>query len=541
MGIKTFHNEPGTVTVPEAYEQLSQEAFAVWLRLHHCTDDQLRSGRANVARTVLKISETRANVLLRELRLKGYIEITGDGPPSPSKIALTRRCKIVGRTRFVTLSRMVSPMAVQTMEPDSADEVQTMDLDSEGSTMLSNHPTNALGAQPRVVNEDDHWLLPVWRDDVPLQRAGKASMSMLSIKRSMGAEHAVGPNPNQSANANGAASGQLEAVKVWRDLAPALAEVMDLFASSAREPIAHTPKVVHKGHGESDDSLSTKRSSLDLSRMKESKERVLAKRGRALDPKHPAAGQPIDWAQIDKTGAPVISFSPKSKVREGMIRVLTTDYRRLRPRERELRTALLHKLRTEFIRIYTRYRRAALLEMNASSTYYEVHANEYKYAEKAATACITKNVTPLQVLRYWHKNIRKFANAKLVVPPLPFLSQPSFIDEVSIAVLAGHEDAIGSGVTADTAKGWKPPKRKTMWLGDTSTLHPRLRRDFMAAGFDVSVYNDSDLCVIQDYAMDVKAGKGIKLYPETLRPMIKWALENTLKDVNPKDTLWRGD
>jgi hypothetical protein len=275
--------------------------------------------------------------------------------------------------------------------------------------------------------------------------------------------------------------------------------------------------------------------------MKESKERVRAKRGRALDPKHPAAGQPIDWAQIDKTGAPVISFSPKPKVREGMIRLLTADYRRLRPRERELRTMIIDKLRTEFSRIYTRYRRAALLEMNASSTYYEVHPQERKYAEKVAIACIMKNVTPIQVLRYWHKNIRKFANGKMPVPPLPFLSQPSFIDEVGIAVLGGSDDVAVGTPSADAGRGWKPPKRKTMWLGDTSTLHPRLRRDFMAAGFDVSGYNDSDLCVIQDYAMDVKAGKGIKLYPETLRPMIKWALENTLKDVNPKDTLWRGE
>lgn len=353
-------------------------------------------------------------------------------------------------------------------------------------------------------------------------------MALHSIKRSMGTRPAMGPKAKGSRQPDGVGSTMEDPAQVWRALAPTLAEVMASLS-------AHGPKSVVES------TLSRSRKGVDLLRMKESKERVRAKRGRTPPPSHPDRGQPIDWGKLDRTGAPVISFSPSAERREGMIHLLTTEYRRLKPRERELRNALLAKLRTEFIRIYTRYRRAALLELSASSTYYEVQQSEHKFADKVATSCIVKGVTPTQVLRYWHKNIRKFASAKMVVPPLTFLSQPSFIDEVAIAVLAGSEDVAGGGASPDAGKGWKPPKRKTMWLGDTSTLHPTLRRDLVEAGYDVSKYNDSDLACIQDYAMDVKSGMGIKLYPEVLRPMIEWALKHTLKDLSAKDTLWRGE
>ncbi|MGD9749357.1 MAG: hypothetical protein AB7W59_00015 [Acidimicrobiia bacterium] len=531
MGFKTVQSaaldtvDSNTATIPEAYEELSQEALALWLRLHHCSDEQLSAGRASLARTVFKISETRANVLLRELRLKGYIAIHGSGPPNPSRVELLKRCKIVGRTRFITLSRMAAPTR------------QPMGSDSEGSCMLPNaragtdsneaptHPSNGGNGIPRVTYEDDHWLLPVWNDSVPRQRENEEPTHIRSIKRSMASGPGMGSKTKHGRQSDDTSSATEDSARVWEKLAPTLVEVMDLLS-------VHGPKSNAK-------SSSRSRSGIDLSRMKKSKERVRAERGLPR-PKHPAAGQPIDWSKLDKTGAPAISFSPTDARREGMIHLLTSEYRRLRPRERELRTALMSKLRTEFIRIYTRYRRAALLEMNANSTYYEVHASEYKFAEKVAVSCILKGVTPIQVLRYWHKNIRKFANAKMVVPPLTFLSQASFIDEVAIAVLAGSADVAGGGASPDAGKGWKPPKRKTMWLGDTSTLHPRLRRDLMKAGFDISKYNDSDLACIQDYAMDVKAGKDFKLYPEVLRPMIKWALKHTLKDINPKDTLWTG-
>lgn len=530
MGFKTVQSETAdsTVTVPEAYEELSQEAFALWLRLHHCTDDQLQAGRASLAREVFKISETRANVLLRELRLKGYIAIHSQGAPLPSSVSLLRRCKIVGRTRFVTLSRLSMP-SCQPMEPDSDGPTMLFNQASaQESIAVPYHGHNGGTDRPRVVYEDDHWLLPIWIGDAPTGGRAEAPTHMHSIKRSVGAGPSMEPETSGTRQRDGADSASEDPAKAWEALAPALAKVMHSFS-------VHGPKSVAQY------SLPSPRKGVDLSRLKKSREEVRAKRGLHKAPIHPDAGQPIDWGKLDKTGAPVISFNPGPTKRDAMIHLLTTEYRRLRPRERELRNALISKLRTEFIRIYTRYRRAAMVEMRASSTYYEVHKNEQKFAEKAAIACILKGVTPIQVLRYWHKRIRKFAKGGMVVPPLPFLSQPSFIDEVSIAALGGDSDASPDAPGGDAGKGWKPPKRKTMWLGDTSTLHPRLRKDLMGAGFDVSKYNDSDLAVIQDYAMDVKGGFAMKLYPEALRPMIQWALKHTLRDVGSKDTLWKGD
>lgn len=456
---------PDGVSVPQAYTELTQEAFAFWMRLHHCSDEELRAGRAGLARQVFKMSDARVGVVLRELRLKSYIDVINPGLPSPIEIKLLKRCRIVGRTRFITLSHV----AYGRMD-DSTDAVVS------GRTLY----------------------------------AGR-SMLPATVERKA-------PHHQQTIQSARDASGQVDSLDDHWDIKPHL--VMGSFSD----------------HDYREDLSS---SSVSLARMKERREeerrakRVL----KSTQPSHPSHGKPIDWSRLDKTGAPVISFTPRPEIRETMISIIRAEHRRLRPHERKVRSSLIAKLRSEFIRIYTRYRRAALMELGASSYHYDVAKEEYKYAEKAALACIMKSVTPTQVLKYWHKNIKNFANKQMQVPPLTFLSQPSLIDQVAIASLSGDE----SGEGADHAKGWKPGRRRTMWLGDTSVLHPRLRRDLMEAGFDLTRYNDDDIAVIQDYAMDVKSNAvGIKMMPLALRKMIKWALENTLKDAKPEDYLWRG-
>jgi hypothetical protein len=85
--------EDGPVSIPQAYSELSQEAFAVLLRLAVEPRDVLRRGRGKIAR-LLSYSERRSNEVLRELHHKGYVQFITGIPGTPTEIVLQRRVLI---------------------------------------------------------------------------------------------------------------------------------------------------------------------------------------------------------------------------------------------------------------------------------------------------------------------------------------------------------------------------------------------------------------------------------------------------------------
>ncbi|MGW8178190.1 MAG: hypothetical protein ACWGQW_05395, partial [bacterium] len=272
--------------------------------------------------------------------------------------------------------------------------------------------------------------------------------------------------------------------------------------------------------------FSSPKSGLDISRYSK---KGRAKRDSALSRvKHPDVGKPIDWARLDQWGKPQITFSPSEAKREKMMDLLTSDVRRLSPPEKKLRKEMESKLESEFVRMYERYRRMVLRERGRSKASYAVLGGERKYALKAAVACIVKGVTPRQVLEYWHAHIGDFADSKMPVPPLTFLSQPANIDTVMIDGMSSSSDA--------------PPRSKKArthsmhTMNDTSLLHPKFRKALMEAGFDLTGLNDSYLTTIQAYAIDIVSGAvKARLIPAKIRGMVKWAADNFYADVNVED------
>jgi hypothetical protein len=546
-------------TIPQAYTALSQEAFAVWIRMHCLSSQEMEAGRGKLAKA-FGLSEARSNVILRELLLKGYVEADAKGPPHPTAFRLSKRCKVVGRNHFIKLSRALDGFgangeaehmrtdaeqsshwppsdsvsgsgAYQDRSPAEVDVVAAPGqrwLDHEGA------PVPIASVTRVVVSEDEHWLLP----------ASVASVARTGSNRSQ-------PKVCQDTRTDGKTATKAGKPVYAKDREHTRTVAGMSMAKAARE------------HADSDrpenatDSFRsheyTERSSsrIDPSRMQKRKaEEVERKRDlHTTAARHPDTGKPINWDKLDLVGKPVISFSPSRERRETMVHLLVSEYRRLKPNERKLRGALIEKLTSEFTRIYTRYRRAANVEAGHLRCDYIVAPQERKFAERAAIACLIKGVTPRELLEYWHANIKHFAGGRMKVPSLTFLSQPSFVDEVAVngfavsgssAVEAGGAKSAASG-EARRPGAWRPPPRRTPHLGDTSQLHPRLRAELMEAGFNMSKYNDTDLAVIQDYAIEVMGGKtGIKLMPESLRPMIKWAMENTLKTCDPRDFAWRG-
>lgn len=543
------------VPVPQAYKALSQEAFAIWIRMHCMAEAELAAGRGKLAK-VFGLSEGRSNVIIRELVLKGYLAADSKGPPHPTAFKLAKRCKLVGRNQFIRLSGVLRSDSGAYTDPiengldrgsrehrrtAQISEVEAMTNPTQPWFDTNGAPVDAGMLRTTVASEDEHWHIPVFIGSkaIPIVTGSNTDGNADREHRRTAAAKAA----RTGTLASGADSEHTRTV-------PKIGALNAAKASKKNANLIGSNPKVGSDCNQSPLSPNSSRKGLDLSRMREAKKGTVERKRDVLTtaPRHPETGQPINWDKLDLVGKPVISFSPSRERREVMLRLLGSEYRRLKPAERKLRTALVDKLRSEFIRIYTRYRRAANLESGRLRCQYMVAPQEGKFAERAAIACLMKGVTPRELLEYWHANIKHFKGGVMSVPSLTFLSQPSFVDEVAVNGLRPSGD---DGVDASGSKspagggarrlGWRPPPRRTPHLGDTAQLHPKLRAGLMEAGFSLSKYNDSDLATIQDYAIEVMGGTtGIGLIPEALRPMIEWAIKNTLKDCDPRDFAWRG-
>jgi len=253
----------------------------------------------------------------------------------------------------------------------------------------------------------------------------------------------------------------------------------------------------------------------------------------------PGLGEPINWKAIQdtETTSKVFTFSPSPEIRKIFVKLLSAPHSSLSVKQKAKKMEILQKLRKDFIRTYEKYRFEVNKEMGKKETWINFSSMKSKQYEKIISTLIQTSITPVEVFHYWHYRLSNFANPIPYIP-LPILSNGSMIEEAAMNATSTRRKFTGLDESKKT--DWKAPKKKTMFLGDTSTLHPHLRRELMAAGFDLSKYNDADLSTIQDYAMDVKSGEvGIKIIPEALRDIIRWALKNTLKDFEPKDSLYK--
>ena len=97
----------GSITIEEAYDELTHQAFSVWIRLMLAKPYQL-TGRAKTAR-MLNHSVSQFNAILRELKFKGYIKVTPQGRGRKTKLDIVLRPILSGPTGFITLSNFAFP------------------------------------------------------------------------------------------------------------------------------------------------------------------------------------------------------------------------------------------------------------------------------------------------------------------------------------------------------------------------------------------------------------------------------------------------
>jgi hypothetical protein len=539
-------------TIEQAYLDLSSEGFAVWIRMMVAKPSELSAGRGAVAK-LLNYSEGRSNAILRELKFKQYIDlVAGPKPGLPTVVKLTKRCKLVGRSNFLRLSRIIG---AQTFQSEPPEEPHWLDDLCSGLPLPvdCNEPMRGNGSTRK---EEFFHIASGKRSGATVN-----AQALTERKQSMGGKKAHKTSDETELDdfyaglTSDVGSGTFEqpSKKIARTdkvstgkhrEARAATKMLARVVKTAPEPENEEPgdvlqvtaprsKPAHECVRGG--SIDRSRKGLDLSKIPSREERR-AKRSleRASLPEHPDVGLPIDWTRFDLNSKPLISFEVDDTERELMINIVNGDPKRMTANQRRSRRQLVEKLRGEFIRMYERYRRAALRANGAKSTLYSVLPEEQKYAERAAIACINRGVTPTQVFQYWNDNIGNFADSKMPVPPITFLSQPANIDTVAISMMSKSKH---SALPPRSGKS-KHKESSSHPLSDTSLLHPALRRTLMEKGFDMSQINDKYLVTVQAYALDVAhGGEELRFIPAAMRSMVGHAAKTIYKDVDPYDYL----
>lgn len=88
------------ITVAKAYDELTDEAFAIWIRMHFMPEEVV--GQMPLAKELNK-SPRQLSVKFRELKEKGYMHMASPGLPAPTTYKLVKRGKIGHGNRFLII------------------------------------------------------------------------------------------------------------------------------------------------------------------------------------------------------------------------------------------------------------------------------------------------------------------------------------------------------------------------------------------------------------------------------------------------------
>jgi hypothetical protein len=554
-------NEP--ITIIDAYDDLTNPAFAVWMRLL-VTPEKSLTNREKLA-VKLHYSTAGLDNILGELKRKGYIQIqTPSRPGLPSKIIISRRAKIFGRNKIVTLSNFAhcpetdltaslhlplhEPRIPVTPLPQKALEI----VDQFAGALHS----FASDTEQNKAKKDGE------KASKPEKKQPKKSSTKLGLggtQTTHGVKGRTMPKTRRKLTDSGAVDdifAELIHAEFFSDShhfgghgkakaynGPSLISNSDTTlrdsnnntdkTSKTTKPKGVSPKT--KGHSEEQDkqtddvssSLSPKgdkptKINLDKFKKKvEAKKEKMSKAARKgvatkkRNSQFPKRKPKLDWTKLDQFGNPAISFSPSLKERKKYVAILS------KPATNPHKIKLIKKLASEFGRLYARYRRMLQKEAGNEPSYL-MPDEERKYAGLAAEWCIRKGVTPRQVLNYWHINISNFAECTLKIPPLVFLSGAANIDTVACSAMESDDAGWKAGQP-------KSAKAVTHGFSDTNQLDIRLRAGLERAGIETQLYSDRYLLTVQKAAEAI--AKGHKLFvPSKIRGMVDWAVGNLYQE-----------
>jgi hypothetical protein len=582
-------------TIEEAYKELSTAAFAVWIRLMTMEPLAFRS-RGKMARH-LGYGVSRTNEILRELRLKGYVNVPlQTHPGKPSQIVLLRRALLAGRSQFIQLAAVQSytpeyqlPEVKKDDSPSIADfprgrrlgghsleksytchrgEEEAFNISDNENDYYTNLSSLVISGQKRP--SEDHSLdflsedfLSSFRPDNSCSK--KPTVSSLGSKYSklpFCSQEKLDADPTEGSITRRSESSLefLSAVltlsedgtsrvvhrkqkspmsysvlsipreKMYKPTGIVL-EYWNGFVESKKTEASLSGKGVEKAAKSSENSNEKQKkleyqtknttpktdgetkggskdevrlyikpsNSIDLQRLKKEIERSRASRARArkISTDKVRTPKPIDWHRFDGKGDLAFNWNMGDDEREQMIVVLSRSERDWEKKQ------LVSRMAADFKRIYTRYRIAAREEKGLSPGGYAFMPTEMKYARQAAIMCVSKGVTPRQLLEYWHANISTFADRKLKVPPIHFLSSPANVETVACQASV-EEQTAAKAKKSERSYGNVDICKNS--FSDTSKLHKDLRSTLLRAGFDVKEKTDRWLMTVQVNCIDEVAG-----------------------------------
>lgn len=101
---KVRHKPAEGITLADAYQDLTREAFAVWVRMMVEPETVLEGTGINKLSKTFQYGRRSFWTILQQLRNKGYIRFATPAPGSPAAIHITKRPMLVGRDHFLKLS-----------------------------------------------------------------------------------------------------------------------------------------------------------------------------------------------------------------------------------------------------------------------------------------------------------------------------------------------------------------------------------------------------------------------------------------------------
>lgn len=513
MNVISDRSQPATIE--EAYAELSVPAFAVWIRLQMATPKQLL-GRAKIAK-IIDYSSAQSDTILRELKYKGYIQMIANGQGKPSQLVIQRRTILSGPSSFVRLSNFTFPPPVE-LTYINEQGVRSLGNSKQSCNNNAGNPDlcfRRIGNQVKIIPKSKRMCVclmvpPDLRNAKKLLCKPKTAATILN--------HSINPSKTHRKKPTRIKDQEKSHSLIGRETTHG---ITGLEVPQTR--VKMTDFVVDDSSGTPDRNMRVQdgktgaailpKNNLSLSKIKKIRNKNKAERSERAKENAKKRKKPkvcgaqsrskVNWDKLDQRGNPAISFSPSAKKRKKMIEIL--DQSDANPVKR----SIVEKMASEWGRIYSRYRRM-LQKQKGNVPTYLLPPQERKYAAKAAEWCIRKGVTPKQVLVYWHLNIGNFAEKKMDIPPLVFLSSPANIDTVACASLDGLEAEAKQ--SKDIGHGFS----------DKHELDHRLRPALEAAGHETILYSDRHLLTIQKTAQAI--AKGARLFVGAgMKPLVDWA------------------
>jgi len=389
--------------------KLSKPASTVWSRLKDLDHETLGSRK----KTALKVgySVRRSNEILGELAEKGYVRFEpGEGNFSPTRVVPIRpRAEEQSPTGEVEKSAHG-----REQEKPPSDDVPPV-----GDCSFARGRKQNNDSAPR---ENPLAVQPPTQEAVPKPPPEKAQQAQAASRPDFST-----PAPENLGNESspmvekirgGSGGGSLKDLDLLKD--PVI-EVKDPVKPDS------LPKGVYDARAGKNPSTPTGKNppaSVDLkktvlkaeaSKQKRSRQ-IKASRERKKNQPPPATGTALARELEQDASLPNATFSPGPKERRRMVEILSRQ-----PGDPE-RRQLAGKLSMEFRRIYTRYRRQL-------QDGYECIPSEHRFAERAASLCVMREVKPSDLIGYWSEHVGDFTNMQY--PPLSFLSSPGNVDRVA--------------------------------------------------------------------------------------------------------------